>query len=75
MTMAIGAESPDQVSIFVIITIPEGRPESMTANMLGPVVVNPEIDSKTPPAGCSKVPASHPALVPDVDVNLSGTDG
>jgi flagellar assembly factor FliW len=39
---AIGAESPDQVSIFVIITIPEGHPEAMTANMLGPVVVNPE---------------------------------
>ena len=37
---AIGAESPEQVSVFVIVTIPEGRPEAMTANMLGPLVVN-----------------------------------
>jgi flagellar assembly factor FliW len=36
------AESPDELGIFVIVTIPQGRPEKMTANLLGPVVINTE---------------------------------
>ena len=38
---ALNVESPDQLGVFVIITIPEGRPDAMTANLLGPLVVNP----------------------------------
>ena len=34
------ADSPDELSIFVIVTIPQGRPEEMTANLLGPVAIN-----------------------------------
>ena len=34
------ASSPDDINIFVIVTIPQGKPEAMTANLLGPVVIN-----------------------------------
>jgi flagellar assembly factor FliW len=35
------AEDPGEMSIFVIATIPAGNPRALTANLLGPVVVNP----------------------------------
>lgn len=34
------AESLDDLQIFVIVTIPRGRPLEMTANLLGPLVIN-----------------------------------
>ena len=34
-------QNPGELSLFVIVTIPPGRPQEMTANMLGPVVMNP----------------------------------
>jgi len=30
-----------ELSVFVIVTIPAGNPQDMTANLLGPLVVNP----------------------------------
>lgn len=35
-------ESPDDVNVFVIVTIPSGSPQDMTANLLGPLAVNPK---------------------------------
>jgi len=34
-------EEPQQVELMVILTIPDGRLEDMTANLLGPVALNP----------------------------------
>ena len=34
------AADETELSIFVIVTIPPGKPEAMTANLLGPVVIN-----------------------------------
>jgi flagellar assembly factor FliW len=34
------AESPEDVKILVVLTIPPGRPQDMTANLMGPVVIN-----------------------------------
>ena len=31
----------DQISLFAIVTIPQGRPQDMTANLLGPLAINP----------------------------------
>ena len=33
-------KSPEDMSIFAIVTIPAGSPKEMTANLLGPVVFN-----------------------------------
>ncbi|MDR2200335.1 MAG: flagellar assembly protein FliW [Deltaproteobacteria bacterium] len=30
-----------EISLFAIVTIPPGRPQEMTANLLGPLAVNP----------------------------------
>ncbi|MEO5331958.1 MAG: flagellar assembly protein FliW [Magnetococcus sp. YQC-5] len=37
---AIGCPSGDDVEIFTLVTIPEGKPEEMRTNLAGPVVVN-----------------------------------
>lgn len=34
-------QATGELSVFVIVTIPPGNPQGMTANLLGPVVVNP----------------------------------
>jgi len=34
------ADRPEEVAIYVIITIPPGHPQKMTANLLGPLVIN-----------------------------------
>ena len=34
-------EDPQQLELMVILTIPKGHIEEMTANLLGPVVINP----------------------------------
>ena len=37
----LAAGEPGELSLFVIVTIPPGNPKGLTANLLGPVVVNP----------------------------------
>ena len=37
---AIGLERGEDVEVFSLVTIPEGRPEEMRTNLAGPVVVN-----------------------------------
>lgn len=37
----IGAQSPDDVLVFAIVTIPED-PSKMTANLQGPIIINPK---------------------------------
>lgn len=36
------AQSRQELSVFVIVTIPTGQPEAMTANLLGPLVISTE---------------------------------
>jgi len=36
----LGAESADDLQVFVIVTIPRQRPQEMTANLLGPLLIN-----------------------------------
>jgi flagellar assembly factor FliW len=31
---------PDQVQLYVIVNIPKGNPEEMTANLMGPILLN-----------------------------------
>lgn len=38
--LALALENPEDVEVFTLVTIPEGRPEEMRTNMAGPVVVN-----------------------------------
>ncbi|MDR0548362.1 MAG: flagellar assembly protein FliW [Deltaproteobacteria bacterium] len=33
---------PDGISLFAIVTIPKGRPQDMTANLLGPLAICPQ---------------------------------
>jgi flagellar assembly factor FliW len=33
-------EQPDDLRVLVILTIPPGKPQDMTANLMGPVVIN-----------------------------------
>ncbi|MEW6263494.1 MAG: flagellar assembly protein FliW [Thermodesulfobacteriota bacterium] len=37
---ALKADSPEEISVFVIVTIPRQDPQTMTANLLGPLVIN-----------------------------------
>ncbi len=37
----LDVQAPGELSVFVIVTIPAGNPGAMTANLLGPVAVNP----------------------------------
>ncbi|MFA5110316.1 MAG: carbon storage regulator CsrA [Desulfobaccales bacterium] len=36
------AESPEDLQVLVTLTIPPGRPREMTANMMSPLLVNPD---------------------------------
>lgn len=36
----VEAQSPEEVRVLVIVTIPPGRPQEMTANLMGPLVIN-----------------------------------
>lgn len=36
----MGVESPGDIKVLVILTIPPGKPQDMTANLMGPVVIN-----------------------------------
>ncbi|MBF0162234.1 MAG: flagellar assembly protein FliW [Magnetococcales bacterium] len=38
--LALQLQNPEDVEIFTLVTIPEGRPEEMRTNLAGPVVVN-----------------------------------
>ena len=35
------AAEPGQITLFAIVTIPLGRPQDMTATLLGPLAINP----------------------------------
>ncbi|MDR1922261.1 MAG: flagellar assembly protein FliW, partial [Candidatus Adiutrix sp.] len=37
----LDVQASGELSVFVIVTIPAGNPRAMTANLLGPVIVNP----------------------------------
>lgn len=37
---SLQAQHANELSIYVIVTIPQGQPETMTANLLGPLVIN-----------------------------------
>jgi flagellar assembly factor FliW len=37
---SLGLERDEDVEVFTLVTIPEGRPEEMRTNLAGPVVVN-----------------------------------
>ncbi|MBF0434730.1 MAG: flagellar assembly protein FliW [Magnetococcales bacterium] len=39
-TEQLGLERGEDVEVFTLVTIPEGRPEEMRTNLAGPVVVN-----------------------------------
>ncbi len=39
---ALNVEKPEECLIFLIVTIPDGQPDQMTANLQGPVLVNAE---------------------------------
>ena len=41
VTDELEAGGAGELSLFVIVTIPAGNPRGMTANLLGPVLVNP----------------------------------
>ena len=41
VTEELEVQAAGDLSVFVIVTIPAGSPQDMTANLLGPVVVNP----------------------------------
>ncbi|MBF0187064.1 MAG: flagellar assembly protein FliW [Magnetococcales bacterium] len=38
--LAIGLQNDEDVEVFTLVTIPEGRPEEMRTNLAGPVMVN-----------------------------------
>lgn len=38
----LAATAPQELELLVILTIPAGRPRDLTANLLGPVVINAE---------------------------------
>ena len=41
VNLELDIQGASELSVFVIITIPAGNPQDMTANLLGPLVVNP----------------------------------
>jgi flagellar assembly factor FliW len=36
----LGVGTPEDLKVLVILTIPPGKPQEMTANLMGPVVIN-----------------------------------
>ncbi|MFP3869080.1 MAG: flagellar assembly protein FliW [Desulfobacteraceae bacterium] len=42
MLRELEAESAEDLQVFVIVTIPRRRPQEMTANLLGPLLINPK---------------------------------
>ena len=39
---ALEAKGPEDLDVYVLVTIPPGKPREMTGNLLGPLVVNPD---------------------------------
>jgi flagellar assembly factor FliW len=37
---ALGARSLEEIQVYVLVTVPQGHPEKMTANLKGPLLVN-----------------------------------
>jgi len=40
VTQELEVERPEDLKMLVILTIPPGKPQEMTANLMGPVVIN-----------------------------------
>ncbi len=40
VSQELDVQAASELSVFVIVTIPAGNPRAMTANLLGPVIVN-----------------------------------
>lgn len=38
----LGAKKPDDINLYVLVSIPKGKPELMSANLKGPVAINLE---------------------------------
>ncbi len=36
----LGAKNPEEIAIFVLVTIPNGQPDKMSANLQGPIIIN-----------------------------------
>ena len=36
----LGTENPEDVNMFVLVTIPNGQPAKMSANLQGPLIIN-----------------------------------
>ncbi len=36
----VAAQDPQEVKVLVILTIPPGRPQDLTANLMGPLIIN-----------------------------------
>jgi len=36
----LGASTPEDITLFVLVTIPKGRPDKMSANLQGPLAIN-----------------------------------
>jgi len=36
----LGIEDQEDVAVYVIVTVPHGQPQGMTANLLGPLIIN-----------------------------------
>jgi len=37
----VGAKSPEELAVYAIVTIPSDKPSTMTANLQGPIIINP----------------------------------
>ncbi|MBU0517026.1 MAG: flagellar assembly protein FliW [Proteobacteria bacterium] len=37
----LDAAGPAEIQVYVLVTVPPGRPEKMTANLKGPLLINP----------------------------------
>jgi len=38
---SLDAANPAEIQVYVLVTVPPGRPEKMTANLKGPLLINP----------------------------------
>jgi len=66
----LAVEDPSQLELLVILTIPKGRIEEMTANLLGPVAINPvKRLGKQVPLDPTRYDPCWPVLVADEQTN------
>ena len=75
------ASSPEDLQVLVTLTIPSGRPQEMTANLMSPLLINPEqglgkqvVIEKSPYSHQHPVISSSPAEAPpDIRLRTAGT--